>query len=62
MPKYPNRGFESLDHVMKWVKEFVYWYNHTHYHSGLNFMPPNDRHLGKGPQIMEKRKEVYAQA
>lgn len=62
MPKYPSRGFESLDHARKWVKEFVYWYNQVHYHSGLNFMTPNDRHLGKGYQIMKKRKEVYAQA
>lgn len=62
MPKYPNTGFESLDHARKWVKEFVHWYNYTHYHSGLNFMTANDRHLGKGTKIMKKRKQVYAQA
>lgn len=62
MPKYPDKGFESLSKAREWVKDFVHWYNKVHYHSGLNYMTPNDRHLGKDKGIMDNRKEVYEKA
>lgn len=62
IPKYPENGFENLEHARTWVKEFVHWYNNVHYHSGLNYMTPNDRHNGKGSIIMEKRHRVYEEA
>jgi putative transposase len=37
---------------------FIDWYN-NHQHSGINFVTPNQRHLGLDIEILEKRKEVY---
>ena len=62
IPTYPENGFKSLGHAREWVKEFVYWYNNIHYHSGINYITPNDRHNGKGEKIMEKRRQVYEEA
>ena len=62
IPTYPENGFASLDYAREWVKEFVHWYNFIHYHSGINYMTPNDRHCGNGEKIMEKRIQVYEQA
>ena len=62
IPIYPQNGFSTLEKARQWVKEFVHWYNNIHYHSGINYMTPNDRHNGKGKTIMNKRKEVYEKA
>ncbi len=62
IPTYPKHGFESLNQAREWVKDFVHWYNNIHYHSGINYMPPNDRHRGKSEMILNQRKKVYEQA
>lgn len=62
IPTYPESGFESLKHAREWVKEFVHWYNYVHYHSGINYMTPNDWHNGNGEEIMQKHIKVYNQA
>lgn len=31
-PKYPFKGFGSLDEARKWVQKFVKWYNYSHLH------------------------------
>lgn len=62
MPKYPEQGFESLEHARKWVKEFVYWYNKQHYHSGINYVTPHDMHSGKADEIMAQRQKIYEAA
>ena len=54
-PKYPYKGFSSIDEARKWVQRFVKWYNHMHLHSGINFITPNQRHHGLEKGIMEKR-------
>ena len=61
-PKYPFKGFVSLDEARKWVKRFVNWYNNVHMHSGINFITPNQRHYGLDKIIMKKRKETYENA
>ncbi len=61
-PKYPSRGFESLDEARKWVDKFVKWYNYTHLHSGIGFITPYQRHYGLDIKVMEKRKETYKNA
>ena len=61
-PKYPFKGFKSLDEARKWVRKFVKWYNYTHLHSGINFITPYQRHYGLGENIMEKRIETYEKA
>ena len=61
-PKYPFKGFPSLEEARKWVEKFVKWYNYTHLHSGINFITPYQRHNGLDKKIMEKRKEIYEKA
>ncbi|MEJ6949838.1 transposase [Natronospora cellulosivora (SeqCode)] len=39
-PKYPNKGFSTLEEARIWVSKFTSWYNCTHLHSGLNFIIP----------------------
>lgn len=62
LPKYPTGGFPSLNEARKWVREFVYWHNHIHLHSGLSFITPYQMHYGLGEGIMQSRIEVYEKA
>lgn len=61
-PKYPNKGFSSLEEARIWVSKFVDWYNCTHLHSGLNFITPYQRHYGLDQKIMNKRIKTYQEA
>ena len=61
VPAYPG-CFESVQHARTYMETFVHWYNHTHYHSGINFVTPAQRHGGDDRQVLAKRKVVYAQA
>ena len=61
-PKYPFKGFESLDEARKWVDKFVKWYNYTHLHSRIGFITPYQRHYGLDKKVMEKRKGIYKKA
>ncbi|MGV8147211.1 MAG: IS3 family transposase [Alkaliphilus sp.] len=61
-PIFPEKGFSSLENSRKWVHEFVKWYNDEHFHSGLKFVTPNQRHSGEADAIMEARIEVYEAA
>lgn len=61
-PKYPTKGFSSIDEARKWVEKFVKWYNCTHLHSGINFLTPYQRHYGLDKEIMKKRIETYEKA
>jgi putative transposase len=61
-PNYPLKGFGSRDEAREWIIRFVRWYNSEHRHSGLNFLTPNQRHLGLSDEIFEKRKQIYEMA
>jgi putative transposase len=61
-PKYPANAFDSIEAAIKWVTEFVYWYNNVHLHSGIKFVTPNDRHNRNDKKILEKRTRIYLQA
>lgn len=61
-PKYPNKGFSSLEEARIWVSKFVDWYNCTHLHNGLNFITPYQRHYGLDQEIMNKRIKTYQEA
>ncbi|TJX12610.1 IS3 family transposase, partial [Tissierella creatinini] len=61
-PKYPFKGFMSLEEARKWVGKFVNWYNKTHLHSGIKFLTPYQRHYGLDEEIMRKRNETYEKA
>jgi transposase InsO family protein len=62
VPAYPTKPFESLEAARRWVAEFCTWYNHSHRHSGLKFVTPIQRHIGKDMAILEQRKCVYEAA
>ena len=60
-PDYP-REFETLEQARAWTKEFITWARQQHHHSGINYLTPEQRHYGKGPEILEKRHHVYEAA
>lgn len=61
-PKYPFKGFASIEEARKWVKKFVIWYNQAHLHSGINYLTPYQRHYGLDKNIIENRIKVYEKA
>ena len=61
-PEYPNRAFETLLAARQWVGTFVHWYNHTHRHSAIKFVTPNERHAGQDGALLNKRVDVYEAA
>ena len=56
---YPSRPFADLDAATTWVTTFVHWYNHTHQHSAIRFVTPEDRHTGREHAILAARQRVY---
>jgi transposase InsO family protein len=61
-PIYPKNGFDTLEEARQWIQRFVHWYNNEHYHSGINYVTPNDRHGFKDIEILEKRNKIYLRA
>ena len=61
-PEYPEKGFANIDGAREWVLTFVRWYNQQHRHSGLNFLTPQERHSGKGNDLLAARRTVYEEA
>jgi len=61
-PKYPFKGFSSLEEARDWVQRFVRWYNVDHLHSGINFITPYQRHHGLDKRIIQNRIKVYEAA
>lgn len=61
-PAYPSKPFESIDEARQWVATFVQWYNHTHRHSGIKYVTPDQRHQGEDQAILTQRKRVYEEA
>ena len=60
-PRYPKRHLE-LDGWREWVHKFVEWYNEDHRHSGISYVTPSQRHRGLDVEILQRRREVYAEA
>jgi len=56
-PDYPDR-FDSIGAARAWVRSFVHWYNHVHYHSGIGYLRPADLHDGNHTAIIEHRQAV----
>jgi len=61
VPAYPG-SFASVQHARAYMETFVHWYNYAHYHSGIRFVTPAQRHDGDDRQVLAQRKEVYSQA
>lgn len=50
-PKWPNRGFKSIDEARAWVNEFMEFYNNQHRHSQIRFVTPAQRHVGEDVEL-----------
>jgi putative transposase len=61
-PQYPEHRFADLDDARDWVERFVNWYNNEHFHSGIRFVTPADRHNRKDRLILAGRHQVYQAA
>ena len=61
-PKWPRKGFVSLDEARRWVRRFIDWYCHVHRHSGIQFVTPAQRHDGEDKALLTKRHQVYQTA
>ncbi len=63
-PDYPGH-FEGLEQARDWMRTFVHWYNHEHYHSGLALLTPAIVHHGEVEAVVDQRQHVldaaYAQ-
>lgn len=60
-PNYPDR-FASIDEARMWARVFFTWYNHEHYHSGLNLLTPASVHDGEAVAVQVQRQSVMAAA
>ena len=56
-PDFPD-SFGSLEDARSWVRPFIDWYNHEHYHSSLGLLPPATVHYGQASASLEKRQCV----
>jgi len=60
-PDYPDR-FPSIEAARQWARAFFAWYNHDHYHSGLNLMTPASVHYGEAGAVQQQRQRVMLNA
>lgn len=56
--KYPSQGFKRQEDVNLWLASFIDWYNDEP-HSNLNYVSPNQRHMGQEEEILSKRLQVF---
>jgi len=60
-PDFPDR-FGSLVDARGWAQPFFQWYNHDHYHTGLNLMTPAMVHYGLTETVRDQRNQVLQTA
>jgi putative transposase len=60
-PDFPDR-FGSLVDARGWAQPFFQWYNHDHYHTGLNLMTPAMVHYGLAETVRDQRNRVLQNA
>lgn len=60
-PTYPDR-FRSIQEARAWARRFFSWYNHDHYHTGLNLLTPASVHHGQASGIQQQRQQVLTAA
>ncbi len=54
-PLYPGRFLDQLE-AIDYFDRFFCWYNTEHYHSGIDYVTPDQCHRGLRDQIVAKRK------
>jgi putative transposase len=60
-PTYPDR-FGCVQDARAWARPFFDWYNHDHYHVGLNLLTPAVVHYGQAEAVRQQRQAVLAAA
>lgn len=60
-PDYPDR-FADAATARAWARPFFHWYNHQHYHAGLNLLTPASVHYGLAETIRAQRQRVMSAA
>jgi putative transposase len=60
-PDFPDR-FGSVVDARGWAQPFFQWYNHEHYHTGLNLMTPAMVHYGLVETVRDQRNRVLQTA
>lgn len=60
-PDYPKR-FGSIEEARQWTRRFFSWYNHEHYHSGLNLLTPASVHYEEAHAVQQQRQSVMSAA
>jgi len=55
-PDYPGR-FRDPEDGYGYFNPYLTWYNQEHYHSGINYVPPDQAHRGFMDRIVAQRQE-----
>jgi putative transposase len=53
-PDYPGQFLDDC-HAMDYFEQYFDWYNHRHYHSGIDYVTPQQAHAGQRAQIVARR-------
>ena len=61
-PAYPAKPFKDIAAARTWVQRFVGWHSTEHRHSGIRFVTPEQRHVGRDAAQLGRRHEVYQRA
>jgi putative transposase len=57
-PTYPECfPSETIKITEYYFEKYFGWYNAEHYHSGIGYVHPLDKHEGRAPAILKERKE-----
>jgi len=59
-PDYPGR-FLDLDEAKGYFSKFFHWYNTEHFHSGIDYVTPEQCHQGLRESIVTKRRRKMNQ-
>ena len=55
MPEYPGRFIDQAD-AQKYFGKFFPWYNTDHFHSGIDYVTPDQCHQGLREEIVTRRR------
>ena len=58
-PRFPGR-FDGKGCAEKYFDEYFRWYNEEHYHSGIQYVTPQQAHEGRQAAIVAERKRSLA--
>lgn len=61
-PNFPENGFATIEEAREWVADFEHYYNYHHKHSSINYVTPDERHVGEDAVILAKRNNMIKAA